>query len=127
MSKKLPHYNEKTTRWVGGDSRTLYLFTDKRNHNEFVCSGDRNSLRTLGPALDVRVATRAEAEEHWQNPLHSGWKTAETVTPSVSSRRVPSRHKDEKLRDMDVPSVFGYELDRETLTPIRRMLPALKK
>jgi len=25
-----------------------------------------------------------------------------------------------KLRDMDRPSVFGYELDRETLTPIRK-------
>ena len=26
----------------------------------------------------------------------------------------------DKLRDMDRPSVLGYDLDRETLTPIRR-------
>lgn len=25
-----------------------------------------------------------------------------------------------KLRDMEKPEVFGYELDRETLTPVRR-------
>ena len=25
-----------------------------------------------------------------------------------------------KLRDMETPTVLGYELDRETLTPIRR-------
>lgn len=27
--------------------------------------------------------------------------------------------KGKKLRDMEVPEVLGYELDRETLTPIR--------
>lgn len=26
----------------------------------------------------------------------------------------------DKLRDQDTPAVFGYELDRATLTPIRR-------
>ena len=26
----------------------------------------------------------------------------------------------DKLRDMDQPNVLGYDLDRETLTPIRR-------
>jgi hypothetical protein len=30
----------------------------------------------VGPEVDVRVATRAEAEEHWQDPLHAGWKVA---------------------------------------------------
>jgi hypothetical protein len=28
------------------------------------------------------------------------------------------------LRDMDRPTVLGYELDRVTLTPIRRTVPA---
>lgn len=28
----------------------------------------------------------------------------------------------DKLRDQDVPKVLGYELDRETLTPIRRTI-----
>ena len=27
-----------------------------------------------------------------------------------------------KLRDMDTPTVLGYELDRETLTPKRRII-----
>jgi len=81
MSKKLPHYSEKTTRWVGGDSHTLYLFTDKRTHAQSVVPGHRDSLRKLGPELTVRVATRQEAERHWQNPLHSGWKVEEEARP----------------------------------------------
>lgn len=33
--------------------------------------------------------------------------------------------KSDKLRDMETPSVFGYELDRTTLTPIRKTLPPM--
>jgi len=29
-----------------------------------------------------------------------------------------------KLRDMERPNVLGYDLDRETLTPIRKTVPA---
>lgn len=29
----------------------------------------------------------------------------------------------DKLRDQETPTVFGYELDRNSLTPIRRPLP----
>lgn len=29
-----------------------------------------------------------------------------------------------KLRDMERPNVLGYDLDRKTLTPIRKTLPA---
>ena len=29
-----------------------------------------------------------------------------------------------KLRNMERPNVLGYDLDRETLTPIRKTLPA---
>jgi hypothetical protein len=32
-----------------------------------------------------------------------------------------AKHSD-KLRDMDVPMVLGYELDRTTLTPVRRTI-----
>lgn len=32
--------------------------------------------------------------------------------------------KHTKLRDMPRPEVFGYELDRETLTPIRQYVDA---
>jgi len=28
----------------------------------------------------------------------------------------------DKLRDMDKPMVLGYELDRDTLTPVRRQI-----
>ncbi len=28
--------------------------------------------------------------------------------------------KSDKLRDMERPTVLGYELDRETLTPVRK-------
>lgn len=31
-----------------------------------------------------------------------------------------AKKKSDKLRDMEVPTVFGYELDRETLTPKKR-------
>lgn len=32
----------------------------------------------------------------------------------------------DKLRDMEVPQVFGYELDRDTLTPVRRIIDTSK-
>ncbi len=31
-----------------------------------------------------------------------------------------------KLRDMETPQVLGHELDRETLTPIRRRIDTTK-
>ena len=30
--------------------------------------------------------------------------------------------KSDRLRDMERPEVLGYELDRETLTPVRKMV-----
>ncbi len=30
--------------------------------------------------------------------------------------------KSDKLRDMDCPNVLGHDLDRETLTPIRKTI-----
>ena len=40
-----------------------------------------------GPEATVRgVATRAEAEEHWQNPLHGGWKVAETGSQHATKK-----------------------------------------
>jgi len=32
----------------------------------------------------------------------------------------------DKLRDMETPMVFGYELDRQTLTPVRKPINAEK-
>jgi hypothetical protein len=76
----LPHYDERRG-WTGGDTRTLYTFTDRRTGTVGVHPGGGAGKRLLmrwGPA-DVRVATRAEAEEHWQRPLHAGWKVRESV------------------------------------------------
>lgn len=78
--KTLPRYNARRGRWIGGDSRTLYTFTGRQTGGVGVYPGGgvgTNLLMNWGPDADVRVATRAEAEEHWQNPLHVGWKVAE--------------------------------------------------
>lgn len=40
-----------------------------------------------GPEADVRVATRTEAEEHWQNPLHAGWKVAEHSSAHATKKK----------------------------------------
>lgn len=57
-----------------GDSTTLYHFTDQHTGRVFV----RPPMAGIGPACDVRVATRVEAETLWQCPLHTGWRVAET-------------------------------------------------
>ena len=36
------------------------------------------------------------------------------------------RKQPDKLRDMETPTVMGVELDRRTLTPVRRPLPPLQ-
>ena len=84
MAKKakkaaLPRYTERQG-WIGGDSRTLYAFTDRRTGKVGVYPGGGGSKKKLlmhvGPEADVRVATRAEAEELWQSPLSSGWNVS---------------------------------------------------
>jgi hypothetical protein len=60
--------------WTPGDGDTLYAITDTRTGRTFVRPG--HEFRGIGPEATIRVATRAEAEMHWQNPLHKGWKVA---------------------------------------------------
>lgn len=72
----LPRFRPKQGTWTGGDSMTLYAFTSKVTGKTFVRPGHKHDMRTIGPDAEVRVATKAEAEELWQNPLHSGWKVA---------------------------------------------------
>lgn len=60
--------------WTGGDSRTLYAFTDARSGDVTVRPG--GSATGIGPACSVAIATRAQAESLWQSPLHSGWRVA---------------------------------------------------
>jgi hypothetical protein len=71
----LPRFDERRTQWVGGDGRTLYTFTSNLTGQSWVIPGGYRM--NWGPDATVRVATRAEAEEMWQRPLHSGWRVAE--------------------------------------------------
>ena len=70
---KLPRYDARKG-WKGGDSRTLYTFTDPATGRLVVRPGGFEM--PFGPQALVRVATRDEAEQHWQRPLHAGWTTA---------------------------------------------------
>lgn len=85
--QKLPKYTAERG-WRGGDSHTLYSFRDKRTGHVVVRPGNTRgadpafrrlsgSFKGVGPEVDVNVATRGEAEEHWQHPLHAGWKVRE--------------------------------------------------
>lgn len=77
----VPSFKPKSGKWTGGDSKTLYAFTDinTATGKPFVVVNPGKypeAMRQVGPEAKARVATKAEAEEYWQNPLHSGWKTA---------------------------------------------------
>lgn len=61
--------------WVGGMGTALYAVTDKRTGVLQVRPGDW--MAGIGPEVDIRVATKVEAETHWQNPLHTGWIVAD--------------------------------------------------
>lgn len=78
---KAPKYNAKKGGWTGGDTRTLYRFDGGGSGagawwRVTPGMGPRGVINH-GPETRVRIATKAEAEEKWQNPLHSGWN----VTP----------------------------------------------
>lgn len=90
----LPRYTEQRG-WFGGDSRTLYAYTDRRTGKVEVYPGEWPP-QGWGPEANVRVATRAEAEEHWQNPLHAGWKVAESGAAHATKKYGPKAS--EKVR-----------------------------
>ena len=72
----LPRWSD-TKGWKGGDSRRLYAFVDNLTGRVTVHHGNaglRHSSVPVGPNATVRPATRLEAEQHWQSPLHAGWK-----------------------------------------------------
>ncbi|HSX22542.1 MAG TPA: hypothetical protein VLE97_07200 [Gaiellaceae bacterium] len=84
----LPRYDEKRG-WTGGDNRTLYAFTDRRTGAVNVHPGGGSGKKLTmhwGPEADVRVATRPEAEIHWQNPLHAGWKVDDGPAHATKKR-----------------------------------------
>ena len=83
----LPRYDERKGLWRGGDSRTLYAFTSVRTRRTWVVPGGTEMY--WGPEATVRVATRAEAEELWQRPLHPGWQFA-TEEPRRNAAGEPS-------------------------------------
>ena len=79
----LPKYNARRGLWVGGDSRTLYTFTDPATGRHRTTHGTRMSDGThfkhyridAGPNADVRVATRAEADAAGYTQGGGGWTT----------------------------------------------------
>lgn len=75
----MPKYNAKKGVWIGGDSRMLYTFSDPDTGRWMVRpgAGPTGKITDVGGRALVRVATKAEAEREWQNPLHAGW----TVDP----------------------------------------------
>ncbi len=75
---KLPRYDARKGAWKGGDSRMLYAFGDPATGRVWVVPGGYPML--YGPQATVRIATRDEAEQHWQHALHVGWKVAESQT-----------------------------------------------
>jgi hypothetical protein len=84
---RMPRYNA-THGWTGGDSKTLYTFTDKRTGYITVKPGGTFYVKTVGPEHTVRVATRDEAEAKWQSPLHAGWNVnGDTGARSPGRRR----------------------------------------
>ena len=87
----LPRYDERRG-WVGGDSRTLYAFTDRRTGSVSVYPGGgvgKKLVMHVGPEADVRLATRSEAESSWQRPLHVGWKVANGDVHAAKKKRDP--------------------------------------
>lgn len=81
---RLPTYDERKG-WTGGDSRTLYAFTDRRTGGVTILPGPgAQGITAIGPEVTVRVATRAEAEEGWQSPLHRGWTVRNPVANPAS-------------------------------------------
>lgn len=72
--RRMPKYSERKG-WHGGDKHAIYAFVDKRTHNVRACPV--YAAGGVGPEVTVRMATRAEAEEQWQRPLHAGWKVEE--------------------------------------------------
>lgn len=78
----LPRYDERKGLWRGGDSRTLYAFTSLQTGRTWVAPGGTEMY--WGPEATVRVATRDEAEELWQRPLHPGWTVAASPRNAAS-------------------------------------------
>ncbi|MBK7823080.1 MAG: hypothetical protein IPJ61_19025 [Tessaracoccus sp.] len=83
----LPKYNARRGLWVGGDSRTLYTFTDQRTGHAF--TKRPGEVHAAGPPdVSVRVATKAEGEAWWGDEAEfkpfsaSGWTTLGRLGPS---------------------------------------------
>lgn len=120
---RLPRWNEQRG-WIGGDNRTLYVFTYPDTGNVYVRPGGGTNKVLLGlnygPTTNVRVASREEAEEHWQNPIHPGWKVAAPVASHSVKRShalmrppvpwkatlLPSRQKSSQVLDREIKAAL---------------------
>jgi hypothetical protein len=109
-SNPSPKYSERRG-WTGGDSRTLYAIEDQRTGRVVVRPG--GELAGIGSEAVVRIATRAEAEEHWQGQLHAGWHVAES-NPHAPKQNPWEVHSDSGLEgvffDEDSARFFAEEI-----------------
>ncbi len=96
---KMPHYSEKGG-WKGGEKNRLYHITDKRSDKIVHVRPVEHMSPGVGPEVNVRHATRAEAEQHWQNPLHPGWKVEEPVAKAEGCPTCRTRGEDNHLVDL---------------------------
>ena len=58
------------------DTRTLYAITDLRTGSVLVRPGGQFPTGMDPDAINVKPATREQAEALWQKPLHAGWQVA---------------------------------------------------
>lgn len=106
----LPRYHERRG-WTGGDSKTLYILTDRRTGSVGVYPGGGTGKKLLmnwGPEADVRVASRGEAEKHWQNPLHVGWKTSDGAVDEKRAAHTTKKTSPKKTSPNKTSSQIGY-------------------
>lgn len=113
---KLPKYNAKRGAWVGGDSRTLYTFTDPTTGHRLTTHGtvmrDGTSFKhyriAAGPDAAVRVATRTEADAAGWTQGGGGWTTLGAARGGIPTSlvRFAVKHKIGLARHV-VPRVDG--------------------
>lgn len=86
---KIPRWDDRKG-WTGGELHRLYAFTCLHTGQVQIRPAGLRPGDSPGPNCDVRPARRAEAEEGWQRPLHSGWKVVEPPKPCDFDRRARS-------------------------------------
>lgn len=112
---KMPQYSERGG-WKGGEKNRLYHITDKRTGKPSVMGVEH--MRGVGPEVDIRHATRGEAEEHYQKPLHPGWKVEEgEMSKAEKAGKIIGQTKSGK--DVLAPGAAYMKADKEFASAVR--------